>query len=102
MTRRRMSVADLAAEAGVDVDEALLRLCDDGLAAATSRAYLFPKRDTEGPPLDFGVAAMKAGCRPVAINLALLSCSDRRQLQTGPFSLRSDCPYRGTSSVHHR
>ena len=46
MTRRKMSVAELAAEAGVDVDEALLRLWDDGFSAATSREYVFPKRET--------------------------------------------------------
>ena len=59
MTRRKMSLDQLATEAGMDVDEALLRLWDDGFPAATGRHYTFPKREASRARRSLGLATRR-------------------------------------------
>ena len=59
MTRRTITVGQLATEAGLDVDEALLRLWDDGFSRATSPEYVFPKRESNRVRRSLGLATRR-------------------------------------------
>ena len=59
MTRRRLSVKQLAAEAGMDVDETLITLWDNGFTTVSGPQHSLPKRDSNRARRALGLATRR-------------------------------------------
>lgn len=59
MSSKRMSVAQLAEEAGIDTDEALICLWDEGFSAVKGPHYVFPRREANRARRSLGLATRR-------------------------------------------